>query len=206
MLAVKQPRRVRSIVLLDSYDNSTTAATFAELAKLKYPPDLWTSLDSASPLALLWKGQRSGAKRPLSHICTVYTFRNDGRMVGYAVSGQRLNALTSSFPKLPYPSVRQPVLAFFRVSRAVGDDYWDYSTLDSANRARALNAFRSESVVYARARKRARAELSNGTIIELPGSSHAVFVDRPEIVAPAMIAFFERLRTGSASSSRRREH
>jgi pimeloyl-ACP methyl ester carboxylesterase len=202
MLAVREPGRVRSVVLLDSYDNSPEAATFSEVVKLKYPPDSWTALDSASPLALLWKGQRSGAKRPLSHICTVYTFRSDGRLMGFAVSADRLNALTSSFAKLPYSSVRQPVLAFFRVSRAVGDDYWDYATLDSANRTLAQNAFRSESVVYARARNRARAELSNATVIELPGSTHAVFVDRPELVAPAMVAFFERLRRRSASSSK----
>jgi len=194
MLAVKQPSRVRSVVLLDSYDNSPEAATFAELTKLKYPPDLWNTLDSASPLAVLWKGQRSGVKRPLSHICTVHTFRIDGRMVGDSVSGDRRNSLTSSFARLPYSSVRQPVLAFFRLSRAAGDDYWDYSALDSANRTLAQNTFRSESVVYARARKRARSELSNATVIELPGSTHAVFVDRPEIVAPAMVAFFERLR------------
>jgi len=195
MLAVTQPRRVRSVVLLDSYDNSKAAATFAAFENVKHPSDLWASLDSASPLAVLWKGQRSGSKRPLSHICTVYTFGNDGRLTGFAVDGTRTEALTSRFPKLPYSSVRQPVLAFFRVSRAVGDDYLNYSTLDSANRTLALNAFRSESVVYARARQRARAELPKATIIELPGSSHAVFVDRPEIVAPAMIAFFEQLRT-----------
>jgi len=195
LLAVNQPRRVRSVVLLDSYDNSRQAATFAEVAKLEYPTDAWTSLDSVSPLAVLWKQQRSGSKRPLSHICTVYTFGADGRLTGFAANGDRLGAMTSSLPKLPYSSVRQPVLAFFRVSREVGDAYWNYSTLDSANRTLALNAFRRESVVYARARNRARAELPKATIIELPGSSHAVFVDRPEIVASTMFAFFERLRS-----------
>jgi len=199
MLAVKRPQRVRSVVLLDSYDNSSEAATFKENASLKYPQDVWTRQDSMSPLAVMWRGQRYGARRPLSHICTSVKFGADGRFLGYAVNGDRLNAITSGFPKLPYVSVRQPVLAFFHISRAAGDDYADFATMDSADRALAQNAFQRESVVFARARSRARNEIPQVTIIELPGASHAVFADRPEIIAPEMIAFFERLRRGGRS-------
>jgi len=195
MLAVQHPSRVASVVLLDSYDNSVEAATFKTTENMKTPAPKWTALDSSSAAALTWRARRLGYKPlPVSHFCTFYKFGPDGHIVERAAPGTRFTAIQKGMPKLPYSAVRQPVLAFFHVSRAVGDVYPEYSVMDSADKILATNGFQPESLAYAAARSRARAELSQARIIELLGAPHEVFAYNPEIIVPEMVAFFQRTR------------
>jgi pimeloyl-ACP methyl ester carboxylesterase len=198
MVAVNHQTRVRSVVLLDSYDNSVEAATFKATENLKTPAARWTALDSSSAVALTWRARRLGYKPlPVSFFCALYKFGPDGRLIGRAVPGARYNAIRAGMPKLPYASVRQPVLAFFHVSRAVSDDYPEYSVMDSTDKMLATNAFRPESLAYASARHRARTEMPHARIVELLGAPHEVFAYYPEIIVPEMVAFFNRIRSSS---------
>jgi pimeloyl-ACP methyl ester carboxylesterase len=198
MLAVNYPKRVRSVVLLESYDNSRAAGTFKMVAEQKYPPFVFAPLDSSSVVAFTWRTRRYGARPlPLTHYCTTFKFGPDGRFAGSAAPGSRAGAIISGMPLLPYSKVQQPVLAFYRLARAMGDDYPEYPVLDSANKLLAVSGFRADSAALAAARNRLRTEVPKATVIEIPGATHSVFADAPEIVFQEMLAFFQRVRSNS---------
>ena len=196
-LAVQHPERVLSVTLLDSYDNSLAAGTFAGSDTLPGP----TGSMPVGPPANLhemidWERNR-GWRKPVTEICATSRFARDGRYLG-PVSSDSVGGYTwLGALRLPYSAVTRPVLAILGTMRGVEDMFPDVATMDSADQARATvlaEAVRRETDA---ARVRLRRALPSAHIVEIPGADHAIFRSHPELVIREMRAFLARAAGGS---------
>lgn len=193
--AVDHPKRVLSVVLLDTYDNSREAATFRDLNGVKSPSIRTYATDSASVLAMMWQTRRLGFRPlPLKHFCASNRFGESGRYLGSRVDARLRDSIGSGAKLLQFQRVSQPVLAIFRVTRAVQDAYPDYPAMDSTDRRLADAQFAASGPVLARARDRIRKELPRVQVVEVPGAAHHLFVTDPEVVFGRMRSFYKEIR------------
>lgn len=203
MLAVSSPRRVSSLVLLDSYETSAEARRLRAADSLKSPSSApFVSFDSLSPLSLQWRYQRLGERPlPLSALCAYGKFAKDGRYLGPVLAPPRLdsvtNAMRGSMPRLPYSAIRQPVLALFRVPRGVGDGFPTYATMSPTDRQLADAKIEATMRDLSDARAWFRGQIPQAKVIEIPGAAHAIFRSHPEIVFREMRTFLDPVPTGS---------
>jgi pimeloyl-ACP methyl ester carboxylesterase len=193
-LAVANPTRVLSVVLLDSYDNSREADTFKELAGIKSALIHEVAADSASVHARMSLTRRLGFRSlPLTHICAFNRFAPDGRYVGPIASPRVRAAIGAGAERLAYSKVTAPVLAFFKLLRSVEDMYPDYPIMSSTDRTVAESEFPPTVRAYAAARTRLKQELPSATVIEIAGAAHHLFASDPEIVFREMLSFWDRI-------------
>jgi pimeloyl-ACP methyl ester carboxylesterase len=204
MLAATHPARVRSVVLLDSYDSRMRRAMRGQRsARRNAPaPDPLLPFDSTSPLALQWREQRLGNRPPpLSLICTSSRFAPDGRYLGTVVPTHLRDSISAvmrqGMPVLPYAAVRQPVLALFAVSRGVGDRFPMYATMGPADRQFADSSFKATLREQEAVRARLQREIPHATLVEVPGAAHAIFRSHPEAVFLKVRSFLDSNATRS---------
>jgi non-heme chloroperoxidase len=201
MLAVSSPRRVSSLVLLDSYETSPEARRLRTADSLKSPSSApFVSFDSLSPLSLQWRYQRLGERPlPLSALCAYGKFAKDGRYLGPVLAPPRLdsvtNAMRGGMPRLPYSAVRQPVLALFRRPRGVGDGFPTYATMSPTDRLLADAKIEATTRDLSNARAWLRSQIPHAKVIEIPGAAHAIFRSHPEAVFRDMRSFLEQIPT-----------
>jgi pimeloyl-ACP methyl ester carboxylesterase len=191
LLAVRHPERVLSLTLLDSYDNSPAAETFAASDSLPGPSLPSPPIAPVSLLDILWRQRMFGGwEDPASEVCATARFSPTGQYLG-AVSPDSLSEVVAQgATRLSYSAVTQPVLALYAIIRGVKDLFPTIEALDSSSqsRAAALVAVVQREVSAAR-RTRLRRALPGARIVELPGASHAIFRSHPERVYLAMRAF-----------------
>jgi non-heme chloroperoxidase len=194
-LAVAKPDRVRSVILLDSYDISPESKTFADLDTLKFPSFPITPFDSTSVLAWMWRQRRLGERPlPLSAICAENRFSKDGRYLGPSVRVAVKDSIIKGTHSLSYSSITKPVLAIFATTYGVGDLFPTYGAMNDSDRALADLQFQMDSHVTAAARARVRKEVAQVTVVEIPGASHAIFNSHPEMVFLEIRKFLNRVR------------
>jgi len=200
ILATTHPARVRSIVLLDSYDSKMRRAMRGQRSSSPdgpaAPSEPFLPFDSTSPLALQWRQQRLGNRPPpLSTICTGSRFGPDGRYLGTVVPRHLRDSIAAAMregmPLLPYSAVRQPVLALFASPRGVGDLFPMYATMDSGERRLADSSLEATLREQRAVRARLRREIPQATLVEIPGAAHAIFRSHPEAVYLKVRSFLD---------------
>jgi non-heme chloroperoxidase len=205
ILATTRATRVRSVVLLDSYDSRMRRAMRGERSPSPDAPgaaEPFLPFDSTSPLALQWRQQRLGNRPPpLSTFCTGSRFGPDGRYLGTVVP-RRLRdsiaaAMRQGMPLLPYSAVRQPVLALFATPRAAGDMFPMYATMDTADRRLADSSFQWNLREQGAVRDRLMREIPHATVVEIPGAAHAIFRSHPEAVFLKVRTFLDSNATSA---------
>ena len=173
---MRHPERVLSLTLLDSYDNSPAAGTFAASDSLPGP-----SLPSP-PID------------PASEVCATARFSPTGQYLG-AVSPDSLSEVVAQgATRLSYSAVTQPVLALYAIIRGVKDLFPTIEPLDSSSQSRAATQVAVVQREVSAARTRLRRALPGARIVELPGASHAIFRSHPERVYLAMRAFLSDIQ------------
>ncbi|MCX6135897.1 MAG: alpha/beta hydrolase [Ignavibacteriales bacterium] len=198
-LATTRSNRVRSVILLDSYDNSPQAATFAGSNTLKSPQSLpLTSFDSTSIFTLMWRMKRMGVRPfPIRAIRASRIFSHDGHYLGTNIQTARLGAMIKGSHRLSYSSVTVPLLAFFNVANGVGDYYASYATMSDSNRALVDMMYFTDTREAAAARARLQKEVPTATFVEIAGAEHAIFNSNPERVFLEMRRCLTRIRNKS---------
>lgn len=206
ILAATHPTRLRSVVLLDSYDSRMRRAMRGQrsVSRDARTADPFLPFDSTSPLALQWREQRLGNRPPpLSLICTSSRFGPDGRYLGTVVPAPFRDSISAAMrkgmPLLPYSAVRQPVLALFAAPRGIGDRFPMYGTMDSADRRLANSSFKTTLREQDAVRTRLQREIPHATVVKVPGAAHAIFRSHPEAVFLEVRRFLDRGATPSDS-------
>ncbi len=198
LLAVAKPERVRSVILLDSYDNSPEAKTFAGSDTLKLPSSPFTPFDSTSALALMWRQKRLGNRPlPLRAIIAANRFSKEGRYIGRAISDNVIESIIEGASRLPYSSLAKPVLAIFATTRGVGDLSPRYWIMNDSDRVLIDLLYLANVRESEAARVRVRNEIAQVTVVEIPGASHAVFNSNPERVFLEMRKFLNQVRSST---------
>ena len=197
LLAVQYPERVLSLTLLDSYDNSLSAGTFARSDSL---PPLRASGPTGPPADLeeaIARDRALGGREPVSELCATSRFGPDGRYLGPVSSSDSVGGYTLfGAPRLAYSAVTQPVLAILATMRDVRDLFPDIAAMDSADGTRATVLAETVQRELDAARARLRRALPSAHVVEIPGADHAVFRSHPERVIREMRAFLARHRGG----------
>jgi pimeloyl-ACP methyl ester carboxylesterase len=193
------PSRVRALIYLDAYDYGPTR--IAELGEVKMPasmvfPPPMTSADSASPSAVTaYYSRLVGGKYPEAEVRTEVTFDSDGRLKGDAPSAQVVPKVSAGTEPSAFARITAPALGVFAVKDRPPAWFRDaYAGLDSAARSQA-DRYRAHMMAWNKeGRDRFRAELVHGTVIELHGADHYVYLTNPDQVERAMRDFIAQLR------------
>lgn len=192
------PARVRALVYLDAYSYGPERRA-ADQAMPPPPPGLIpqpTAADTASPAAVtrFWSRTVVGAPGPESEVRAVLVFGPDGRSMGpRARNGGKTGEGTEASP---FARITAPALGLFATSPGGAADFLratNYARLDSAGRAAADRYFAAVDARRAKGRAQFRTGLARGTVVELPGANHFVFLTQPERVEREMRAFLARI-------------
>jgi pimeloyl-ACP methyl ester carboxylesterase len=193
-LAVRHPERVRSVTLLDSYDNSLLAGTFAGSDTMSWPE----SPPPVRPKTLqdVLEAERASPDggNPLSEICATGRFSPEGRYLGPVTADSVVGfRVILGAERLPYSAVRQPVLAIYATVRGLEDMFPEADRLDSASRGRAALLTAAVQREMAAGMTRLERALPGAKVVEIPGASHAIFRSHTDRVLRAMRAFMDSL-------------
>jgi pimeloyl-ACP methyl ester carboxylesterase len=192
----EHPERVLSVTLLDSYDNSLAAGTFAGSDSLPGPTGSTPDGPPADLQEMIDRDRALGGRTPVTELCATSRFAPDGRYLG-PVSSDSVGGYTwFGAMRLAYSAVIPPVLAILGTMRGVEDLFPDVATMDSANRARANVLAEAVQREIDAGRIRLRRALPSAHIVEIPGADHAIFRSHPERVIREMRAFLTRIAGG----------
>jgi non-heme chloroperoxidase len=189
-LAVRHPERVRSVTLLDAYDNSSVAGTFAVSDTLAGPTSPPPPTPATLEEALEAERSSEAGGNPLTEICATRRFSPSGRYLGRVTADSAIGfRVLLGASRLPYSAVRQPLLAICATIRGVKDMFPDVERMDSTNRARAALLTATVDRELDAARRRIRRALPGTRVVEIPGGSHAIFRSHTARVMEEMRAF-----------------
>jgi non-heme chloroperoxidase len=199
LLAVQYPERVLSVILLDAYDNSPVAATFATSDTLQGPAVTLPVHPPANLQDIIETERASGDDgKPLTEICATSRFSSTGKYLGPVTSDSVVGYLVIlGTPRLSYSAVEQPVLAIYASIRGTRDMFPAVEAMDSSNKERAVILAAAVQREVAAAETRLRRALPAARVVEIPGGSHAIFQSHPEHVWRAMRAFLADLKRGN---------
>jgi non-heme chloroperoxidase len=197
LVAVQHPERVLSVTLLDSYDNSLAAGTFAGSDSLPSPTGSTPPGPPANLREMIDRDRALGGRQPVTELCATSRFAPDGRYLG-PVSSDSVGGYTLfGAMRLAYSAVTQPVLAIFGTMRDVGDMFPEITTMDSADRARANVLAETVHREIDAGRLRLRRAVPSAHIVEISGADHAIFRSHPDLVIRTMRAFFAGIGDGT---------
>ena len=190
LLAAQYPERVRSLILLDAYDNSLSAGTFAGSDSLPGPHGSGPAGPPANLQEMIARDRTLRGREPVSELCATSRFGPDGRYIGPVSSSDSVGGYTIfGAMRLSYSAVTQPVLAILATMRDVRDLFPDIAIMDSADRTRATILAETVQRELDAARARLRHALPSAHVVEIPGGDHAIFRSHPERVIQEMRAF-----------------
>jgi non-heme chloroperoxidase len=192
LLAVQYPERVLSLTLLDSYDNSLSAGTFAGSDSLPAPHESRPPTPPASLKEMIERDRALGGREPVTELCATSRFTPDGRYIG-PVSSDSVGGYTLlGAMRLPCSAITRPVLAIYATMRDARDMFPDMATMNTADRARATVLAVTVQREIDAARVRLRRALPSAQVVEIPGGDHAIFRSHPERVIHEMRTFLAR--------------
>lgn len=195
LLAARYPERVLSLILLDAYDNSLSAGTFAGSNSLPGPRRSGPSGPPANLHEMIARDRALGGGEPVSELCATSRFGPDGRYIGPVSSSDSVGGYTIfGAMRLSYSAVTQPVLAILATIRDVRDLFPDIGVMDSADRARATILAETVQRELDAARARLGRALPSACVVEIAGGDHAIFRSHPERVIQEMRLFLTRHR------------
>jgi pimeloyl-ACP methyl ester carboxylesterase len=195
LFAARYPERARSLILLDSYDNSLSAGTFAGSDSLPGPGGSGPSAPPTNLHEMIARDRALGGRQPVSELCATSRFGPDGRYLGPVSSSDSVGGFTiSGAARLSYSAVTQPVLAIFSTIRDVQDWFPDIATMDRPDSTRATLLAETVKRELDSARARVRRALPSACIVEIPGGEHAIFRSHPERVMQEMRLFLAKYR------------
>jgi len=193
-VATGYPNRVRALVYLDAYDYGEAFQRQRDqqpdIPELAPPP--MTREDSASYAAVVAYRRRVGAMDyPEGEIRAHHRFGADGRLVEVVSRPHREVARGLSGSE--YRRIAVPALAVYAPVPSAAELHGRaYARLAPEARARADSAFAlldgwRRGVVH-----RFRTEMQRGTVIEIPGADHYLFLSHPAVVERMMREFLAR--------------
>jgi pimeloyl-ACP methyl ester carboxylesterase len=189
------PARVRALVYLDAYDYGPARLA----AMMTSPPPAaviprMTAADSASPAAVRAFFRPSiGGLLPEAEVRAQAVFGPDGRLKANGPGANAVPKIMRATEPADFRHIAAPALGLFAIpdgpAALFGADR--YARLDTAARAQADRAF-AGSMTWAKAgRERFRAEIARGTVVELRGATHYLFLSHPDRAEREMRAFLE---------------
>jgi pimeloyl-ACP methyl ester carboxylesterase len=197
-VAATYPARVHALVYLDAYDYGRARL----MALMASPPPAavlprMTAADSASPAAVRAFFRPSmGGLIPEAEVRSQAVFGPDGRLTGNGPGANAAPRIMMGTQSSDFRHIAAPALGLFAVAGGpaalFGADR--YARLDSAARSQADRAFAGSTAWAKAGRDRFRAELAHGTVVELPGATHYVFVSHPDRIEREMRAFLATTR------------
>ena len=187
------PTRVRALVYLDAYSYGP-ARRAAEQA-VQPPAGLIpkpTGADTASPAAVtaFWSRTVVGAPAPEAEVRAILNFGPDGLPTGHR--GHNGGKTADGTEASDFRHITAPALGLFATYPGGPAERFrmlNYTGLDSATRAQADRFFAAIDARMRAGRDQFRAEVAHGTVVELPGAGHFVFLTQPERVEREMRAF-----------------
>jgi pimeloyl-ACP methyl ester carboxylesterase len=187
------PQRCRGLVYLDAaYDRSGIDSLSARQPAAPEPHIRPSDTVSFASVRALYS-RVMGVREPDSEIRATANFDATGRYLGDVTPNALKARLASGGHVARYDAVHCPALAIYAVADSLADVVPYYSELDSADRAQGDSLLKFVQTVVADGRRRF-ARFPQNTIVELHGSNHYVFLQRPGEVARAMRTFLSRLK------------
>lgn len=194
-LAAAHPERLRALVYLDAYDY-VPGPPDPRRAGLRRPPlPPMTAADSASlDAARAWHRRAFGFVPPDAELRDRFTVAADGRLAPSRPRPNGAGRVNAGAERVDYARVTVPALAIYNVADSAAQYFPGFAEYDADTRAEA-ERFLKPLAEWARdVRDRFRAGAPRGTVVELPGAGHYLFITRAERVEREMRDFLSRIR------------
>ena len=199
--AATYPKRVDKLVYLDAaYDrvalDSALDAIFPVPLDVPEPPTP-SAADTATAAAYVAFVHRTrGVDIPEADIRTRYRYdgwREDATLPYQAIESERP----------PYASVRAPALAIYAVTDSVSQlEPWQRS--DTAQFAGLAALVRGSEIAFAQSRAEFRSRVAHGSVLEIHGAHHWIFVSNRDQVLAAIRNFLARADSADEHQSMNR--
>jgi pimeloyl-ACP methyl ester carboxylesterase len=181
------PARCERLVYIDAaYDRSGLKAQPSAPGPRISPAD---TADFNSVRAVYARIQ--GVREPDSDIRATVRFDAADRYVGAVTADSLKGRIASGTRVARYDQVHCPALAIYAVPDSLADVVPYYAELDAAGRAQGDSLLRFVAAVVADSRAKF-ARYPQNTVVDMHGSNHFVFLQRPTEVARAMRSFLRR--------------
>jgi pimeloyl-ACP methyl ester carboxylesterase/quercetin dioxygenase-like cupin family protein len=188
--------RVRALVYLEAYDyGAARVAALSRDSLFSLAPQM-TAADSASPpaVAAFLRRQPLVGPVPESEVRASNVFGPNGRLMAPAPGDIAFPKVLVGTERPDFHLISEPALGIFSVYHGPAAVLSNYSGLDSTRRAQADRGFPYTMGWLKAGRDRFRAELRNGSVVELSDVGHYVFLTAPDRVEQLMRAFLARTR------------
>jgi pimeloyl-ACP methyl ester carboxylesterase/quercetin dioxygenase-like cupin family protein len=197
-VGVLHSARVRALVYLDAYDYGGVRIAGMRLVQdslFSVLPQM-TAADSTSPttVAAFLRAQLTVGPIPESEVRASNAFGHSGRLTAPDPGGKVLANVLAGTETPDFHRLARPALGIFAVYHGPAAVLGNYDALDSTRRAQADRGFATFASWLKAGRERFRAELRDGSVVELSDVGHYVFLTAPDRVERLMRAFLARTR------------
>jgi len=194
-LAARYPDYVRALVYIEgAYDRVTTADTLSHypVTETGSPPPEQTPDELASPEGYQRFYERvNGVKMPLGEIVAMFDWNNDGSYAGYSVPAGAYPGIRGSLRDPVYDAITAPALAIYAVGYPIEELFPDWAKADTASRSQMRAHYHAATRCDSLSRAHFRNAMTNGTIVEIPGAGHSLYITHGDTVAGVVRGWLE---------------
>jgi pimeloyl-ACP methyl ester carboxylesterase len=188
------PERVDGLIYLEAA--SDKLATRDSLARYPDPESTLpepTENDLASVSAYReYYARVNGVKLPVTEFRAICEWEPDGRFKGWITPGWVYQAIIDRLEHPDYSGILSPSLAIYGVSYPITELFIDYDERDSVTQSIMKTRYEAGKRLEEMSRDLFRKQSRNGTVVEIPGAGHSLYITHADQVETAMRKFLRK--------------
>ena len=195
-LAAGHKGRLSALIYLDAaYAQVTNRDSLNNypLPEIQTPGPTPEELQSPEAYRLYYE-RVNGVKMPLREIQAMYNWNEDGSFIGGITPGWIYTRILESLQDQVYDDITLPALAIYGVEYPIEELFLDFSKADSSDQALMMAYYKAGKKLAAMSRKRFREQMQKGTVVELQGAGHSLYITHSDQVEKEMRLFLDNIR------------
>ena len=195
-LAADHKGRLSALIYLDAaYTQASNRDSLKNypLPEIQTPEPTSNDLQSAEAYRLYYE-RVNGVKMPLSEIRAMYNWNEDGSFIGGITPGWIYTQILESLRDQVYDGIILPALAIYGVEYPIEELFLDFENADSSDQEYMMAYYNAGKKLAAVSRQRFRDRMQNGTVVELQGAGHSLYITHPDQVEKEMRLFLDNIQ------------
>lgn len=195
-LATRHQGRLSALIYLDAaYARVTNRDSLNkyQLPEIQTPEPTSNDLQSAEAYRLYYE-RINGVRMPLSEIQAMYNWNEDGSFSGGITPGWIYTRIMESLQDQVYDDITLPALAIYCVEYPIEELFLDFENTDSSDHVYMMAYYKAGKRFATMSRKRFREQMKKGTVVELQGAGHSLYITHPDQVEEEMRLFLDGIQ------------
>jgi len=195
-LANQHKGRLSALIYLDAaYSQATNRDSLNNypLPEIQSPEPTPHDLQSAEVYRLYYE-RVNGVRMPLSEIQAMYNWNEDGSFVGGITPGWIYTQILESLQDQVYEGITLPSLAIYGVDYPIEELFLDFEKADSSDQAYMMAYYKAGKRLAAMSRRHFGEQMQKGTVVELQGAGHSLYITHSDQVEKEMRLFLDNIQ------------